>query len=267
MLDISRRLLRYRNLLYTLVVRELKGRYRGSVLGFFWSLVNPILLLAVYSFVFTYIFAPRVEGGEPYPLFLMCGLFPWIWVSTSLLEGTQSLLSGAGLIRRAVFPAEVLPMVFVISNLIHFLLALPILGAGLLVGRWMGYPVGGWSVLWLPVVILLEFFVVGGFTLGLSALNVHFKDVKDILANVLSLLLYLTPILFPLSWIAWKWGRWAMAWLNPLTPFSTAYQQAVFAGTSPEPLVVAQMVVWAVVVWAVGCWLFDRLADSLVEAV
>lgn len=267
MLDVTRRLLRYRGLLRTLVVRELKGRYRGSVLGFFWSLINPIVLLAVYSFVFTYIFKPRVEGGQPYPLFLMCGLFPWIWISTSLLEGTQSLLAGAGLIRKAVFPAEVLPMVYVISNLVHFLLALPVLAGGLLVGRSMGYAVGGWSALWLPLIVGLELLVVGGFALGLAALNVHFKDVKDILANVLSVLLYLTPILFPLSWIAWKWGRWAMAWLNPFTPFSTAYQETLFQGVSPELVVVAQMFGWALVVWSVGCWLFSRLSDSLVEAV
>lgn len=158
-------------------------------------------------------------------------------------------------------------MVYVISNLVHFLLALPVLAGGLLVGRSMGYAVGGWSALWLPLIVGLELLVVGGFALGLAALNVHFKDVKDILANVLSVLLYLTPILFPLSWIAWKWGRWAMAWLNPFTPFSTAYQETLFQGVSPELVVVAQMFGWALVVWSVGCWLFSRLSDSLVEAV
>ncbi len=269
MLDVTRRLLRYRGLLWTLVVRELKGRYRGSFLGFFWSLVNPLILLAVYSFVFTYIFRPRFAGGgaNPYPLFLMCGLFPWIWVSTSLLEGTGSLLAGAGLIRRAVFPAEVLPMVFVVSNLIHFLLALPVLAGGLLIGRLLGHPVGGWGALWLPLVIGLEFLVIGGMALGLAALNVHFKDVKDILTNVLAVLLYLTPILFPLSFIAWDWGRWAIGWLNPFAPFSTAFQQTLFTGVAPEPLLLLQMIGWAAIAWVLGTWLFGRLSDSLAEAV
>jgi len=269
MLDVTRRLLRYRGLLWTLVVRELKGRYRGSFLGFFWSLVNPLLLLAVYSFVFTYIFSPRFAdgGANPYPLFLMCGLFPWVWVSTSLLEGTDSLLAGAGLIRKAVFPAEILPMVFVVSNLIHFLLAIPVLVGGLAIGRFMGYPVSGWGALWLPVIIGLEFLVIGGLTLGLAALNVHFKDVKDILTNILAVLLYLTPVLFPLSFIGWKWGRWAIGWLNPFAPFSTAFQETLFKGVAPDPLLIVQMFGWALVAWVLGTWLFGRLADSLVEAV
>ena len=87
MLSIARRLLRHRSLLVTLTVRELKGRYRGSVLGFLWSFAQPLLLLAVYSIVFGYIFKPRVAGADPYPLFLICGLFPWIWLSTALTEG------------------------------------------------------------------------------------------------------------------------------------------------------------------------------------
>ena len=112
-----------------------------------------------------------------------------------------------------------------------------------------------------------EFLVVGGLALGLSALNVHFKDVKDILINVLSVLLYLTPVLFPLKFITWPWGRWAIGWLNPFAPFSTAFQKVLFEGVSPEPLVLGQMVGWAIIAWALGSWLFARLSDSLVEAV
>jgi hypothetical protein len=153
--------LSFRGLLATLVGRELKARYRGSVLGYFWSLVNPLLLLAVYTFVFSFVFRPRIGGTEPYALFLMTGLFPWIWVSGSLLEGTQSLTANAGLIRKAVFPAQVLPLVPVVSNLVHFLLAVPILAGALVVGRMMGFEVGGWSALLLPAIIALELPVIG----------------------------------------------------------------------------------------------------------
>jgi ABC-type polysaccharide/polyol phosphate export permease len=267
MLDATLRLVRFRGLLWTLVARELKARYRGSLLGFFWSLVNPLLLLAVYSFVFTVIFEPRVAGTEPYPLFLMTGLFPWIWISTSLLEGSQSLLANAGLIRKAVFPAEILPMVSVLANLTHFVLALPILGGALVFGVLRGHDVGGWSALLLPFVIALELVVVGGLTIGLSALNVHFKDVKDILQNVMALLLYLTPIIYPLEWISVAPLRWIIQWLNPFTPFTVAFQRILFQGVLPEPSLVLHMVVWGVVAWSVGVWFFDRLSDSLVEAV
>ena len=120
----TRQLIRYRGLLATLVGRELKARYRGSALGFVWSLLNPLLLLGVYSFVFGYVFVQgRAELVDPYALFLITGLFPWVWVNTSLIEGTISLSANAGLIRKAVFPVELLPMVPVLANLVHLLLA------------------------------------------------------------------------------------------------------------------------------------------------
>ena len=123
-----RELFRYRGLIQILIVRELKARYRGSVLGFFWSFVNPLLLLLVYSFVFSVVL-PGFRGGdlEPYALFLFCGLLPWTWFSSSLLESSNSLIMNGNLIKKVLFPAEVLPIVAVLSNMIHFFLALPIL--------------------------------------------------------------------------------------------------------------------------------------------
>ena len=127
MFRVAYQLFRFRGLLATLTSRELKARYRGSVLGFLWSLANPLLLLAVYTFVFSVVFKPGDRGGmTPYALFLVSGLFPWIWTSASALEGSMSLIANSGLIRKAVFPAELLPMVSVLSNLVHFLFALPI---------------------------------------------------------------------------------------------------------------------------------------------
>ncbi len=263
----TRRLLRFRSLLATLVNRELKARYRGSLLGYFWSLVNPLLLLGVYTFVFSYVFQPRIEGADPYVLFLMTGLFPWTWVASSLLEGSQSLTANAGLIRKAVFPAEVLPVVSVAANLTHFLLALPILGGGLLVGRWMDAPVGGWSALLLPAIVLIQLPALAGFALGLAALNVHFKDVKDILTNLLALAFYMTPVIYPLDWITFGPLRWVVSWLNPFTPFTTAYQQVLFHGVWPGPGLWLHMLGWAAVAWLAGSWLFERLSDSLAEAV
>jgi ABC-type polysaccharide/polyol phosphate export permease len=96
LIGLATQLARHGDLLGTLTRRELTARYRGSVLGFLWSFVQPLLLLAVYSLVFGQIFAPRIAGAEPYPLFLVCGLFPWIWFSTALGEGTLALVANAG---------------------------------------------------------------------------------------------------------------------------------------------------------------------------
>lgn len=260
-------LLRYRGLLATLTARELKARYRGSVLGFFWSLVNPLLLLAVYSFVFGFVFRRPVGGEtEPYALFLIAGLFPWIWASSSLLEGTLALTANAPLLRKAVFPGELLPVVPVLANLLHLLLALPVMAAALAVGHWLGYPVGGWGALALPAVIALELPLLAGLALGLAALHAHFKDVRDLLANLLTLLFFLAPILYPLAAVPIRPLR-ALIAANPFTPFTLAYQQTIFAGTVPGPALWLQMAIWATVFWLAGSWLFGRLRETLVEAV
>jgi len=277
MFESTLRLVRFRGLLATLVVRELKARYRGSVLGFLWSLVTPLILLAVYTFVFSFIFQPRLSGADPYPLFLMSGLFSWIWIATSLQEGTVSLTASAGLIRKAVFPVEVLPIVSVFANLVHLVLALPVLAAGMSLGRYLGFPVGGWAALAFPAVIVLQVVLLGGMSLGLAALNVHFKDVKDIVANLLALLFYLTPVIYTLEGISFPDEGWAQVlgglvtqfvrWCNPFTPFTEATQEVLFRGAWPDPSLWLHMVLWAAGSWIVGVWFFDRLRDSLVEAV
>ena len=268
MLELAREIIRFRDLLRSLVGRELKARYRGSFLGFFWSLVNPALLLLVYSFVFGIVFRPRVEaaGTSPYALFLVTGLFPWIWVSSSLLEGTVSLVQNAGLLRKAVFPAALLPLVAVGSHLVHFLLALPILGTALIGGRLLGHPVGGWPAVLLPAIVALEIPLVAGLALGLATLQAHFKDVRDILGNLLTLLFFLTPIIYPLEAVSYK-PLWWLVRLNPFTPFTLAYQQALFGGIWPSLNLWLQMVAVALVGWGLGAWLFGRLQDTLVEAV
>src|SRR4026209_2705372 len=125
-------LFRYRGLIQSLVVRELKARYRGSVLGFFWSFVNPLMLLLVYTFVFRFVLPNDTKGLQPYSLFLFCGILPWNWFSSSLTEASGSLIAGGNLIKKVLFPAEVLPIVSVLANMVHFFLGLLILLAFLI---------------------------------------------------------------------------------------------------------------------------------------
>ena len=273
MLRTARRLVRFRPLVATLTAREIKARYRGSVLGFLWSLVNPLLLLGVYSFAFGVIFQPGrgTDAGayaatDPYALFLVTGLFPWIWVSGSVLEAATSLTANAGLIKKAVFPAEVLPVVSVLANGVHFLFALPILGAALVAGRLLGYPVGGLTALALPAVILIQLPMLAGLGLAVAALHAHFKDTRDLVANALTLLFFLTPILYPIEAV----GAGPVATLlrvNPFTAFTEAYQAILFYGRLPGPEAWGLMVLASAVSWVVGSALFDRLSDTLVEAV
>ena len=266
MLSPAREILRFRSLLGTLTGRELKARYRGSLLGFLWSLANPLLLLAVYALVFGFIFRARFEGVEPYPVFLVAGLFPWLWASTALLEGSMAFTANSGLLRKAVFPVELLPTVPVLANLVHFVLALPILAAALVAGRYMGHPLSGWSALLLPAVILLQLPMLTGLALGLSALNAHFKDVRDLVSNLLTLAFFMTPILDPLSTLEPHPALWWAVRLNPFTPFTLAYQQTLFHGVVPDPELWLQMALVSAVSWALGAGLFARLRETLVEA-
>ena len=185
---------RYRGLIQSLVARELKARYRGSVLGFFWSFINPLMLLLVYTFVFKYVMPQAIKGIDNYPLFLFCGILPWTWFASSLTESSGVLIAGGNLIKKVLFPAEVLPIVTVTANMIHFFLALPILVVFLVVYR---APLTFGELVWFPVVVAVQCVFTLGCALILSSLAVHFRDIRDILANILTLWFFATPIIYP----------------------------------------------------------------------
>ena len=264
MLTNFRQLLRYRALIGALVARELKARYRGSVLGFLWSFVNPLLLLLIYNFVFTTVLpGTRGEGLEPYALFLFCGLLPWTWFSSSLLESAGVLIAGGNLIRKVMFPAEVLPIVTVLAGFVHYCLGLVVLAAFFIYYR---HPVSAADLPWLPVIVLVQLVLTLGLSLLISGLTVHFRDLRDVLSNLMTLWFFGTPIIYPLS-RAPESARWILN-LNPFTHLAVAYQDVLFR---PEPfgewrrlLVLA---VGSVAVFIAGYFVFDRLRDTLAEEV
>ena len=263
MLANLRELFRCRGLIETLIVRELKARYRGSVLGFFWSFVNPLLLLLVYSFVFSVVL-PGFRGDlEPYALFLFCGLLPWTWFSSALLESSNALIMNGNLINKVQFPAEVLPIVAVLSNMVHFFLALPILGGFLL---FYAAPLRLAELVWFPVVILVQLILSLGLGLLLSALTVHFRDLKDLLANLLTLWFFCTPIIYPMSMLPAN-GRSLMN-LNPFAHLAISYQEILFYdGPFGHWKWLLALLVASVGVFVLGYILFDRLRDSFAEEV
>jgi ABC-type polysaccharide/polyol phosphate export permease len=271
MFRILQSLFRYRSLLLTLTQRDLKARYRGSTLGFVWSLVNPLLLLVVYAFVFGYIFRPRdpsVNDYGPYALFLATGVIPWIWIQTAWLEGTMTLLANAGLIRKATFPSELLPVVSVLANLVHFVLAMPMLLLAFAVANLMGVETRlGWTALLVPVVALLQLPFVSGLALATASLNVHFKDIRDILTNLLTLLFFTTPILYTLRTLDSIPPLHFAVSRNPMTCYMLSYQELLFYGRLPSAWLWLEMGIMSVLFFALGAWLFDRLSETLGEAV
>lgn len=262
-------LYRYRSLMWGLVVRELKARYRGSFLGYFWSFLNPLLQLAVYTIVFTKFMPARFDEipQDTYALFLFCGILPWTWFSSSLMESSDVVIEHGNLIRKLLFPVEVLPMVRVLSNMVHFLLGLPILFLAFLVAHFMRLPVHfSWGILMLPVVIVLQLLLTSGMALALAALSVHFRDIKNILSNLLMLWFFASAVLYPFDHVKdfpWVW----ILKLNPLAHLMVAYQHVLYFG---YPLGVRPLLatgVLSVASFLIGYAIFDRLRDSFADEV
>jgi ABC-type polysaccharide/polyol phosphate export permease len=258
------RLIRYRGLIQSLVARELKARYRGSVLGFFWSFINPLLLLLIYSFVFKLVL-PGSHGPElePYALFMFCGILPWTWFSSSLAESAGVLISGGNLIKKVLSPAEVLPIVTVLANMVHFFLGLPILAAFLI---YYQRPLDIFEVMWLPFVVLVQLLMTLGFALILSALTVHFRDIRDILSNLLTVWFFATPIIY--FYKQAPPGTQQFLKFNPFTHLAVSYQEILFfPGPYGHLLWTVVLGLISLVFFLFGYFVFDRLRDTFAEEV
>jgi len=259
-------LVRYRGLIQTLVARELKARYRGSVLGFFWSFINPLMLLLVYSFVFGYIMPTAQDDRvRPFALFMFCGILPWTWFSSSLLESSGILISGGNLIKKVLFPAEILPIVTVLANMVHFFFGLLVL-AGFLVYYQRPVSLGGLALF--PVAIGVQLVLTTGFALLLSALTVHFRDLRDILSNLLTLWFFATPIIYPYFMFPEDQWQGMLLKLNPFTHLAISYQEILFFEGPVGHLK------WLLVLGGISVgfflfahFIFDRLRDTFAEEV
>ncbi|MDQ3419210.1 MAG: ABC transporter permease [Acidobacteriota bacterium] len=265
-------LFRYRGLIQSLVSRELKARYRGSVLGFFWSFINPLMLLLVYSFVFSYVMpASKDERVAPFALFMFCGILPWTWFSSSLIESSGVLISGGNLIKKVLFPAEILPIVTVLSNMVHFFFGLVVL-AGFLV--YYQRPLSLTELAIFPLAVAIQLVLTLGFALLLSALTVHFRDLRDILSNLLTFWFFATPIIYPYFLFEDPANPGHEVWqaqllkLNPFTHLAITYQEILFfngpVGHLPWLLVLG---VISIVFFFFGYFVFDRLRDTFAEEV
>ena len=259
-----RTLYRYRQLIVALTARDLKARYRGSILGFFWSLANPLLLLGVYTLVFTIFFPQQVVHN--YPLFLFAGILPWTFFSAAVLESTTSISGNAGLIKKVMFPAEALPLVVVLSHLVHFALALPVLLAAMIAYAAVGAATIPITALLVPFLMILQTIFVAGVVMCVSSASVLLRDLRDIIANLMQLGFFITPIIYLIDNIPSRLLR-AVLRLNPMTPFVVSYQDVLFFGHLPGIADTLLMIAYALASMLAGFFVFDRLRDTLAEAI
>ena len=230
--------------------------------------MNPLLLLLIYTFVFTVVL-PGIHPKElePYALFMFCGILPWTWFSSSVLEASNVLISGGNLIKKVLFPAEVLPIVTVLANMVHFFFGLPILAGFLIYYR---HSFNAVDLLWFPVVVFTQLLLTIGVALVVSALTVHFRDLKDLLTNLMTLWFFATPIIYPMQLATETGGGLSKTVLdlNPFTHLVISYQELLFYdGPFGHWKWLLALLVASAGLFLAGSMLFDRLRDSFAEGV
>ncbi|MEP6994267.1 MAG: ABC transporter permease [Acidobacteriota bacterium] len=257
-----RRAFQQRALVLALVRRELSARYRGGALGFLWSFLNPLLLLLVYTTVFRFVFSPRADV-RPYALFLFGGVLVWGFASSALLDSVETFRANGSLLRKTTVAPEVFPAAAVGARLAHLLLALPVLGAAIAIAALWGKVRLSSALLEFPIVLALMVLAVFGASLACSALAVHFGDVRDIVANLLTLGFFVTPILYPVEAVPERW-RWLLRW-NPWAAFFSGLQDTLFFFRPVPAADWVQMGAVTAIFLVLGGSVFERLRDSLAE--
>jgi len=217
---------RYRDMIKFLVRKELKGRYKGSALGFLWTFMNPLLQLIVYTLVFSRII--RV-GVDQFYLFLFVALIPWIFFSSCLTTGAVSVINQKEMVKKIYFPREVLPIAHVNTNFINMLLSFVVIFVVLIIARVEINPV---ALLYLPLVMGVEYLLALGITLLTSAVTVYFRDLEHILGILALAWMYMTPIIYPIEYVPKAFLPLFMA--NPMTPVIIAFRDILYYGRSPQ---------------------------------
>jgi len=253
-----RELYDFRQLIGLLVMRELKVRYKRSVLGLLWTMVNPLLLMVVYTVVFTTIMPSSLPN---FSIFLLSALLPWLFFSTSLMQGLNSILSNQDLIRKVRLPQAVFPLSVVGSNLVNFALSLVPLVLLMAALKQPFTP----ALLFVPVAMLILTVFTIGVTLLFATATVFFRDVKHLTEVLLQMLMYLSPVLYDLHMLgeqqSW-WFRVFKAFLksNPLTYFMALVREPVFYGRLPALHTVLVACGASALALSIGFVVFQRLS-------
>lgn len=247
----------YRQMIISLVKKELRGRYKGSVLGFMWTFLNPLLQLLVYTMVFSLIMK---SGIEKYYLFLFVALVPWIFFSSSLTGGATCILGSADMIKKIYFPREVMPVSYVTSAFINMILSFLVVFAVLFV---TGYGFRFAALIYLPFIMIVEYLLALGMVLLVSALTVYFRDLAYILSILTMAWQFLTPVMYASEMVPENlMGIWK---LNPMTPVIEAYRAVLYYKQVPDAYTLLFALIAGIVVLLIGESAFRKLQRNFAE--
>ena len=251
-------LYKYRELLKTNVKKDIRGKYKASFLGVLWSFINPLLQVLVYAIVFPYIMRVQTEN---YLIFLICGIIPWTWFTTSITNGTTCITNNSNLIKKVYFPREILPISIVTSGLVNFLISCLIILLFVLLGG-----VGlSWHLVFLPLIVIVQYIISLSLVFLLSAFNVYVKDVEYMVIFLLNLFFYATPILYSTDLFS-GWFSWIFK-LNPLAHIINAYRDVFYVHQVPQILNLLILLVGGLIVLIIFYLVFKRLEKRFAEEI
>ncbi len=259
-----RELYAYRLLVLNLTARDIRLKYKGSVLGVAWSMLNPLVMMLIYTAVFSVFL--RVVSVPHYWAFIVVGLVAWVFISNALTSATISFIRTSSLITKVYFPVESLPIANVLAHFFNLLVSMAVVIAVLLVAR---IPIGP-PILLLPVILLALLLAAVGTGLLLASLTVHFRDLEHVIVLVMTAWFYVTPVLYPLDPRALPPGAAkyiGLAEINPLSWYLESLHSVVFFDRLPDPLLFTLMLVSAVLLPVLGYLVFTRVRGRLPEEV
>lgn len=241
----------------SLVHREIRGRYKGSVLGFFWTFLNPLLQLGVYTLLFSVIMKSDIDH---YYIFLFVALVPWLFFSSCLSAGCSCILASGNMVTKIYFPREVLPISFVTSAFVNMLYSFIVVFAVLV---FTGFGVNPLALLYLPVIFAVEYLLCLGVTLLFSALTVYVQDLAHILGILSMLLQFLTPVMYSTERIPEDLRP--IFNLNPMAPVIECYRSILYYKEIPHVSILSNAVIFGVVILILGELVFSRLQKGFAE--
>jgi len=260
MLNLLKTTITYRELLINLTLREIKARYKQSILGYFWVILNPFFQMIVMAFVFSTILRlPLI--GVPYPIFLYIGLLPWTLFSNSISSSINSLVDSSSLIKKIYFPREVLPLATTLAKIVDFFLASTIL---ILFMVFFHLEVNI-MILWFIPIFLIQLIFTFGLSLILSAVNLFYRDIQYLVNLILLLWFYLTPVIYPVELFPEKY-RFIFK-LNPIAVLVNAYRQTILGGGMPNLNSLSVALLLSIIVLAIGYTIFKKMEGVFADVV
>lgn len=257
MLQRIKNIYEYRDMIYSMVRRDLRGRYKGSVLGFLWTYINPLCQVIVYSAVFSVIFRVNIEK---FYLYLIIGMMPWTFFHSSIQGGSTCIRGHADMIKKIYFPREVIPISFVTSTFVNMLLSFIIVFLALITAQWGVNPL---ALLFLPLIMMIEYLLTLGLTMIFAAINVYFRDMEQIIGVIMMAWIYITPIMYDVSYIPEQLRT--IFFLNPMTPVIIVYHDILYYKQIPAVENLVQSGLVALLIFAIGFVVFAKLERNFAE--